>query len=99
MAVNGARAERTKGAASPLRRRCVAGYDGHMERAGLARPAVLIVLFAGVLAVSAAALFVRLAAAPALSTAAYRLLFASGPALALLPLRGRRELPRLDRGE
>ncbi|HEY7293668.1 MAG TPA: DMT family transporter [Dehalococcoidia bacterium] len=63
-----------------------------MERS---RPAVLAVLSIGVLAVSAAALFVRLADAPALSTAAYRLLFASLPTLALLPLRGRRELPRL----
>ena len=53
----------------------------------------------GVLAVSAAALFVRLADAPALSTAAYRLLFASVPTLALLPLRGRRELPALRRGD
>ncbi len=67
-----------------------------MERS---RPAVLAVLFIGVLAVSAAALFVRLADAPALSTAAYRLLFASGPTLALLPLRGRRELPALRRAD
>lgn len=60
------------------------------------RPGILTVLFVGVAAVSCAALFVRLADAPALSTAAFRLLFASAPALALLPLRGRRELPRLD---
>ncbi len=70
-----------------------------MERVGPGRPLVLAVLFGGVLAVSAAALFVRLADAPALSTAAYRLVFASGPALALLPLRGRRELSELRRGE
>lgn len=70
-----------------------------MERAGPGRPLVLAVLFGGVLAVSAAALFVRLADAPALTTAAYRLGFAAGPALALLPLRGRRELPALRRGE
>lgn len=60
------------------------------------RPGVLAVLFVGVAAVSCAALFVRLADAPALSTAAMRLVFASGPSLALLPLRGRRELPRLS---
>jgi drug/metabolite transporter (DMT)-like permease len=59
------------------------------------RPVVLLVLFTGVLAVSCAAIFVRLADAPALSTAAMRMLFAAVPALALLPLRGRRELPRL----
>lgn len=63
------------------------------------RPLVLLVLFAGVLAVSCAALFVRLAAAPALSTAAMRMLFASVPSLALLSLRGRRELPRLGRAD
>ncbi|HZQ38426.1 MAG TPA: hypothetical protein VFD32_21035, partial [Dehalococcoidia bacterium] len=70
-----------------------------MDDGGPARPVVLAVLFSGVLAVSAAALFVRLADAPALSTAAYRLVFASGPALALLPLRGRRELAPLRRGD
>src|SRR5947209_707414 len=59
------------------------------------RPGVLFILFLGVAAVSTAALFVRLADAPALSTAAMRLLFAAVPAMALLPLRGRRELPRL----
>ncbi len=63
------------------------------------RPDVLIVLFIGVAAVSCAALFVRLADAPALSTAAMRMLFASVPSLALLPLRARRELPRLTRSD
>ncbi|HLZ70128.1 MAG TPA: DMT family transporter [Dehalococcoidia bacterium] len=66
---------------------------------GRSRAAVVGVLFAGVLAVSAAALFVRLADAPALSTAAYRLLFASVPTIALLPMRGRRELPALHRAD
>ncbi|HEY8837029.1 MAG TPA: DMT family transporter [Dehalococcoidia bacterium] len=63
------------------------------------RPGILVVLFVGVAAVSSAALFVRLANAPAISTAAMRLLFASVPTLMLLPLRGRRELPRLTRGD
>lgn len=63
------------------------------------RPLVLLVLLAGVLAVSCAAIFVRLADAPALSTAAMRMLFAALPSLALLPLRGRRELPRLGRDD
>jgi drug/metabolite transporter (DMT)-like permease len=56
---------------------------------------VLLVLAVGVLAVSTAAIFIREAHAPALSTAALRLLFASAPALALLPLRARRDLPRI----
>jgi drug/metabolite transporter (DMT)-like permease len=69
-------------------------YDEQMRGV---RPGVLIVLFVGVASVSCAALFVRLADAPALSTAAMRMLFAAVPSLALLPLRARRELPRLTR--
>ncbi len=61
------------------------------------RPGVLIVLFAGVAAVSTAALLVRLADAPALSTSAMRMVFAAVPALMLLPLRGRRDLRGLVR--
>ena len=59
---------------------------------------VLLVLAVGVLAVSTAAIFIREARSPALSTAALRLLFASVPALALLPLRARRDLPRIGSG-
>lgn len=59
------------------------------------RSGVLIILFVGVAAVGSAAVLVRLADAPALSVAAWRLSLAAVPALALLPLRGRRELPRL----
>ena len=56
-------------------------------------------LFAGVIAVSFAALLIRLAAAPALSIAAYRLVIAGVPTALLAGWRSRAELRRLSPAE
>lgn len=56
-------------------------------------------LFAGVVAVSWAAIFIRLAEAPALSVSAYRLVFAALPVALFAAARRRDELLRLSRRE
>jgi drug/metabolite transporter (DMT)-like permease len=56
-------------------------------------------LFAGVVAVSWAAIFIRLAEAPALSVSAWRLLLAAMPVAIFALVRRRDELRRLTRGE